>query len=63
MIIEHPELGWSVTARTVWRDGRMMEPMATHTAIERYWADNTELVADENAACLAFNDWIGSVPL
>jgi hypothetical protein len=63
IIIEHPEQGWSVTARTVWRDGRLMEPMATHTAIERYWADNTDLIADENAACLAFNDWIGSVPL
>ncbi|MBB4041813.1 hypothetical protein GGR34_003494 [Microvirga flocculans] len=63
VIIEHPELGWSVTARAVWRDGRLMEPVATHTTIEKYWADNTQLIDDEDAACLAFNDWAQSVPV
>ncbi len=40
-----------------------MEPVATHTTIEKYWADNTQLIDDEDAACLAFNDWAQSVPV
>jgi hypothetical protein len=62
-VIEHPDEGWSVTVRSVWRDGKLMEPTATHTCIERYWADDTDLIADEDAACVAFNEWAQSVSL
>ncbi len=40
-----------------------MQPMATHTCIERYWADDTNLIADEDAARVAFNEWGQSVLL
>jgi hypothetical protein len=63
VVIEHPEQGWSVTARAVWRDGALMQPAATHTVIEGYWVDDIDLIADEDAACLAFNDWAQSVPV
>ncbi len=62
-ILEHPGQGWSVTVRAVWRNGTLMQPVATHTRIERYWADNADLIADEDAACVAFNNWGRSVPL
>lgn len=62
-VIEHPKQGWTVTVRAAWRDGRLMQPMATHCVVETYWADDTELVADENAARVAFNQWGQSVSL
>lgn len=61
--VENPEYGWSFTARAVWRDGKLMSPTATHTVIEEYYADDTNLVADEDAARLMVNDWLQSVPL
>ena len=61
--IEHPEQGWSVTVRSVWRDGQLMEPAATHCVVETYWADDINLVADVDAARIAFNEWGQSIPL
>lgn len=63
IVIEHPEEDWSVTARAVWRDGRLMQPVATHTVIEAYWVDDADLIADEDAARIAVNEWIQTVPL
>lgn len=63
IVIEHPGAGWSVTVRAVWRDGRLMEPVATHCAIEKYWVDDADLIADEDAAKIAVNEWLQTVPL
>ena len=62
-ILEHPGQGWSVTVRSVWRNGNLMQPVATHTRIERYWADDADLIANEDVARVAFNEWGQSVPL
>lgn len=62
-VFEHPQYGWSFAVRSVWRDGRMYEPLPVHTLITNYYADDTNLIADENAACIAVNEWIQTVPL
>jgi hypothetical protein len=62
-VFEHPEFGWSFTVRSVFRDGRLHEPVAVHTTITNYYADDTDLIADEKAACIAINEWMQTVPL
>lgn len=62
-LIKHPELGWSYAVRAVWRNQKLFEPVAVHTVIEEYFADEEELVPDENVAALCINDWLCSLPL
>jgi hypothetical protein len=47
----------------VWRDGRMYEPLPVHTLITNYYADDTNLIVNEDAACTAVNEWMQTVPL
>lgn len=62
-LFEHPTYGWSFAVRSVVRDGRLHEPVAVHTLITDYYADDADLIADENAACLAVNEWMQTVGL
>lgn len=62
-VFEHPTYGWSFAVRSVWRDGRLYEPLAVHTLITDYYADDTNLIADEDAACIAINEWMQTVAL
>ena len=62
-LIESPEGGWSYSFRAVWRAGSYMQPTATYAVIENYYADDTDLVADQEAAVLAVNDWLQGVPV
>lgn len=36
-LVEHPEEGWTFSARAVWRMGQLFKPWGTHVRIERYW--------------------------
>lgn len=40
-----------------------MRPLAVHTVIECYTADDETIVPTEEAASLAVNDWLCSLPL
>jgi hypothetical protein len=62
-LFEHPTYGWSFAVRSVVRDGRLHEPAAVHTLITDYYADDTNLIADESEACLAVNEWMQTVGL
>jgi hypothetical protein len=62
-LVQHPDQGWSYAARTVWREGSLMRPLAVHTVIECYTADDETIVPTEEAAVLAVNDWLCSLPL
>jgi hypothetical protein len=57
-LVEHPE-GWALAARAVWRSGRLMQPVAVHVVIERYWSEDDDL----EAARVKANDWLRSIPL
>ena len=60
-LVEHPEQGWSFAFRSVWRDGNLMSPTATHTVIESYYddAETGDIVAVQEAV----NDWLKSLPI
>jgi hypothetical protein len=61
-IIEHVTQGWTFTARAVWRNGRLMEPLAVHVAVEGYYDDNDALGGPAGARSAA-NAWLRSLPL
>jgi hypothetical protein len=58
-LVEHPGQGWAVSVRAVWRSGTLMQPVAVHTTIERYFGDDDDL----EAARVKANDWLRSLPL
>lgn len=60
-LVENPDGGWSFTARAVFRNGTLMPPLATHVAVERYFADDENLIPDAAAACVAVNRWLHSL--
>jgi hypothetical protein len=61
-VIEHPDQGWSFSARAVWRNGKLMEPVGTHVRIEGYYDDRDEL-GGSAAARSAANEWLRSLLL
>lgn len=61
-IIEHVLEGWTFTARAVWRNGKLMEPLAVHVAIEGYY-DNNDCLGGAAGARSAANEWLRSLPL
>jgi len=60
--IEHPDQGWTIVARGVWRNGDLMKPWATHVVIEQYFDDNDSLGGPDAVRLLA-HDWLRSLPL
>jgi hypothetical protein len=58
-LVEHPDQGWSLAARAVWRSGKLMQPVAVHVVIERYWSEDDDL----EAARVKANGWLRSLPL
>lgn len=60
--IQHPDEGWSLTFRTVWRNGKLMAPLATHTTVEAYDEDNSSQL-DEQECIRRANDWLCSLCL
>lgn len=58
-LVEHPDQGWALSVRAVWRSGTLMQPVAVHTVIERYFADDDDLEAARSKA----NEWLRSLPL
>jgi hypothetical protein len=60
-LIEHPELGWSFAVRAVWRDGKLMPPVATHTVIESYYAENDERYVQTEDVAVAVNEWLAGL--
>lgn len=61
-VIEHVSEGWTYTARAVWRNGRLMEPLAVHVAIEGYF-DTDDSLGGAAGARSAANTWLRSLPL
>ncbi|GJD47158.1 hypothetical protein AFCDBAGC_5044 [Methylobacterium cerastii] len=59
--IHHPEMGFILTARAVFRCGNLMVPAATHTVVTGY--ENTGEHGSEHAVKLAANEWLRSLPL
>jgi hypothetical protein len=57
--IEHPDQGWALSARAVWRSGDLMQPVAVHSVIQEYHADDDDL----EAARLKSNQWLRSLVL
>lgn len=62
-VITHVAEGWSVVARTVWLDGRLLQPAATHTRIDHYFDDDGRYSGDKAAVAVAFNAWLKGVGL
>lgn len=62
-LIQHPEQGWSYAVRAVWRNDSLMRPLAVHVVIENYFVDDETVLADEDAASLAANEWLCSLCL
>ena len=61
-VITHVAQGWSVVARSVWRNGRLLDPRATHTRIELYLDDDGRHSSTE-AVAVAFNGWLKTLDL
>lgn len=61
-VITHVAQGWSVVARSVWRDGRLLEPRATHTRLDLYLDDDGRHGSAE-AVAVAFNGWLRTLDL
>ncbi|GJD54754.1 hypothetical protein [Methylobacterium dankookense] len=57
----HPDLGFSFSARAVWRLGRLMQPLGVHTVIEDY--EDTGGHGGDSAVLLVVNDWLRSLPV
>ena len=62
-IITHVAEGWSVIVRTVWRDGRLLQPVATHTRIDLYLDDDGRHNDDESVVAVAVSAWLRSLNL
>lgn len=62
-VITHVEGGWSIVVRTVWCDGRLLQPAATHTRIDLYLDDDGRHHGDETAVAVAVNTWLRSLDL
>lgn len=62
-VITHVAEGWSIVARTVWCDGRLLRPAATHTRIDLYLDDDGRHSDDEVAVAVAFNAWFQTLDL
>lgn len=61
-VITHVAEGWSVIARTVWWDSRLLDPRAVHTRLDHYFDDNGRHGSDE-AVAVAFNRWLQTLDL
>lgn len=60
-IITCPSQGWSMIARSVWRDGSLYAPIGVHTRVESY----SDLAGHggEEAAATAANRWLTGLDL
>jgi hypothetical protein len=61
-LFEHPDLAWSFRVRSVWRNGDLMQPWATHTIIEAYF-DDEDRYGGPNGARQAVNEWLLALDL
>jgi hypothetical protein len=60
--VQHPDLGWTVDLRAVWRCGRLMRPCGTHTAVVGVWDDDDQY-GNPAATRDAFREWLRALPL
>lgn len=59
--ITHPDCGFAISIRAVWRCGDLMRPVATHTTIEDY--ENVGDHGSDHAVRAALNEWLQSLAL
>ncbi len=60
--IDHVEEGWTFTARAVWRNGKLMKPLAVHIVVESY-NDANDVLGGTIGVRSAANAWLRSLPL
>lgn len=53
----HLEEGWAFRVRSVWLDGALLVPAATHTRIEEYHDNHARYGTDEHGVSVAVNSW------
>lgn len=61
-VIMHVAQGWTVVARTVWCNGRLLEPRAVHTRLDHY-LDDEDRHGSAEAVANAFNGWLLTLDL
>lgn len=60
--VQHPDCGWTVDLRAVWRSGTLMRPWGTHIAIVDVW-DDEDRYQSRAAVRAAFREWLRALPL